>query len=404
MAEYKYLNKINSPADLKLMQEDEIAPLAQEIREFLVDKVSQNGGHLASNLGVVELTLAIHRVFNVPKDHLIFDVGHQSYVHKILTGRAKDFKTLRQFNGLSGYIKKEESKYDSWESGHSSTTISAMSGMIVADEDDSKRVISLIGDAAITNGVALEGLNFLGQMKHKNPIIILNDNKMGISRSVGALSKAFAKLRGKNNRKVRNKNNMTPNFINTFTHKLKRGIKGFIQQDNIFEDLGFDLNELDMSTMPTEDSEFDSTMDDIENVLYKFCAIMFETKAGIYGKISLTGYRIHLSGADEEKETQRRAIIDKYLPETFDYVFSSVSSWIVEGEWDEDGFIQEIKRRYVKEAISHEQKFLNYHFWDLQQEDIDEGMPAVVQKANDGNPSKIIKPMIHNLYYRKLML
>ena len=129
-------------------------------------------------------------------------------------------------------------------------------------------------------------------------------------------------------------------------------------------------------------------MDDIENVLYKFCAIMFETKAGIYGKISLTGYRIHLSGADEEKETQRRAIIDKYLPETFDYVFSSVSSWIVEGEWDEDGFIQEIKRRYVKEAISHEQKFLNYHFWDLQQEDIDEGMPAVVQKANDGALSR----------------
>ena len=129
-------------------------------------------------------------------------------------------------------------------------------------------------------------------------------------------------------------------------------------------------------------------MDDIETILYKFCAIMFETKAGIYGKVNLTGYHIHLSGTEDEKETQRRAVLDKYLPETFDYIFSSISSWIVEGEWDEDDFIQEIKRRYVKEAISHEQKFLNYHFWDLQQEDIDKGMPVVVQKANVGALSR----------------
>lgn len=129
-------------------------------------------------------------------------------------------------------------------------------------------------------------------------------------------------------------------------------------------------------------------MDDIENVLYKFCAIMFETKAGVYGQASLTGYNIHLSGSDDEKEDQRRAILDKYLPETFDYIFSSISSWIVEGEWNEDDFIQDIKRRYVKEAISYEQKFLNYHFWDLQQEDIDKGMPVIVQRAYEGTLSR----------------
>ena len=129
-------------------------------------------------------------------------------------------------------------------------------------------------------------------------------------------------------------------------------------------------------------------MDDIENVLYKFCAIMFETKAGVYGQVSLTGYNIHLSGSDDEKEAQRRAILDKYLPETFDYIFSSISSWIVEGEWNEDDFIQDIKRRYVKETVSHEQKFLNYHFWDLQQEDIDKGMPVIVQRAYDGALSR----------------
>lgn len=129
-------------------------------------------------------------------------------------------------------------------------------------------------------------------------------------------------------------------------------------------------------------------MDDIENILYKFCAIMFETKAGIYGKVSLAGYRIHLSGTNGEKEEQRRTILDKYLPETFDYVLSSISSWIVDGDWNEDDFIQEIKRRYVKESLTHEQKFLNYHFWDLQQEDINEGMPVVVKRACEGALSR----------------
>ena len=147
-------------------------------------------------MGVVEITIAMYYVFDPEKDKFLFDVGHQSYVHKILTGRAKDFSSLRQFGGISGYINRSESKYDVWESGHSSTTISAMTGMLIASEDKDEKVVSLIGDSSIMNGVAFEGLNFLGSQRKLAPIIILNDNKMGISKSVGALSKAFSRLRG----------------------------------------------------------------------------------------------------------------------------------------------------------------------------------------------------------------
>ncbi len=235
------LMSIKDPSFIKALNKKELKELASQIRQFLINSISKTGGHLSSNLGVVELTLAMYYVFDFENDTFLFDVGHQSYVHKILTGRAKDFKTLREFKGLSGYINRNESKYDVWESGHSSTTISAMSGMIIADDNPNKRVITLIGDSAITGGVSLEGLNFLGQMKDKNPIIILNDNKMGISRTVGSLSRVFAKLRGRNNRKVKSTiNKLTPNPISRFTHQIKRGIKGFIQQDNIFEDMGFD--------------------------------------------------------------------------------------------------------------------------------------------------------------------
>ena len=235
------LMSIKDPSFIKNLNKKELKELVFQIRQFLIDSISKTGGHLSSNLGVVELTVAMYYVFDSELDTFLFDVGHQSYVHKILTGRAKDFTSLRQINGLSGYINRKESKYDVWESGHSSTTISAMSGMIIADDNPNKRVITLIGDSAITSGVSLEGLNFLGQMKDKNPIIILNDNKMGISRTVGSLSKVFAKLRGRNNRKVKSTlNKITPNPIARFSHQIKRGIKGFIQQDNIFEDMGFD--------------------------------------------------------------------------------------------------------------------------------------------------------------------
>lgn len=236
------LLEIKDPSFIKDMSIKELKELAGQIREFLVDTISKTGGHLSSNLGVVEITIAMYYVFDPEKDKFLFDVGHQSYVHKILTGRAKDFLHLRQYGGMSGYIRREESKYDIWESGHSSTTISAMAGMLLASDEPKEKVISLIGDSAIMNGVAFEGMNFLGSQKKLAPIVILNDNKMGISKSVGALSKAFSRLRGTHLWRgfKRTLNFIFPTFITNWFHQVKRGVKAFIQQDNIFEDLGFD--------------------------------------------------------------------------------------------------------------------------------------------------------------------
>ena len=235
------LYSIKDPSFIKDLSIKELKELAKEIRIFLIENISKTGGHLSSNLGVVEITIAMYYVFDPEKDKFLFDVGHQSYVHKILTGRAKEFSTLRQYGGLSGYINKSESKYDIWESGHSSTSISAMSGMLKSDSSN-MHVISLIGDSSIMNGVALEGLNYLGQTNDKRAIVILNDNKMGISKSVGALSHAFNKLRGTAlNRGIKKVLTaiLPKRIVHTF-HQFKRGIKGFFQQDNIFEDLGFD--------------------------------------------------------------------------------------------------------------------------------------------------------------------
>ena len=233
------LENIKDPSFLKDLSIKELQVLATEIRQFLIENISKTGGHLSSNLGVVELTIAMYYVFDPNEVNFLFDVGHQCYTHKILTGRAKDFKTLRKFGGMSGYISKEESKYDIWESGHSSTSISAMSGMMVASK---KRCLTVIGDSSIMNGVAFEGLNFLGQIKSMNPIIILNDNKMGITKSVGALSRAFTRLRGSKFHRglKRVMLAIVPNHIHSFFHRMKRGVKAFIQKDNIFEDLGFD--------------------------------------------------------------------------------------------------------------------------------------------------------------------
>ncbi len=240
MRELIDLLEIKDPSFIKNMTVKELKELATQIRNFLIESLSKTGGHLSSNLGVVEITIAMYYVFDPEKDKFLFDVGHQSYVHKILTGRAKEFQSLRKFGGLSGYINKKESKYDIWESGHSSTTISAMAGMLIAQPED--KVVSLIGDSSIMNGVAFEGLNFLGSQNKLSPIIILNDNKMSISKSVGALSKALSRLRG--TKLWRGLKRFLififPNFICNFFHQLKRGIKGLIQQDNIFEDMGFD--------------------------------------------------------------------------------------------------------------------------------------------------------------------
>ena len=175
------IEDIKNPSFIKNLNNKELKQLAKDIRTFLIENISKTGGHLSSNLGIVELTIGMFYVFDPENDKFIYDVGHQSYVHKILTGRAKDFKTLRQYNGLSGYINKDESKYDVWESGHSSTSISAAAGMIVANKENANppRAVVVIGDSSISNGIAFEGLNFLGSLKEENPIIIINDNKMG---------------------------------------------------------------------------------------------------------------------------------------------------------------------------------------------------------------------------------
>jgi 1-deoxy-D-xylulose-5-phosphate synthase len=190
------LNDICSPDDIKRLEIKELEELGAEIRAFLIDNVSKTGGHLASNLGVVELTLALHCVFNTPVDKIIWDVGHQSYVHKILTGRKDKFNTLRQLDGISGFPKVNECEHDSFNTGHSSTSISAALGIAKARDIKKEKysVIALIGDGALTGGIAFEALNDAGRSTN-NLIVILNDNEMSISKNVGGLSKYLSKIR-----------------------------------------------------------------------------------------------------------------------------------------------------------------------------------------------------------------
>jgi 1-deoxy-D-xylulose-5-phosphate synthase len=193
---YKILDNINSPADLKKLSYQELEVLSKELRDYVIKVVSENGGHLASNLGVVELTLALHRVFDTPRDKIVWDVGHQSYIHKIITGRRKSFATLRKINGISGFPKKEESVYDAFETGHSSTSISAALGMAKARDlaGENYSVAAVIGDGALTGGMAFEALNHAGDFP-TNLIVILNDNEMSISHNIGGLSNYLSKLR-----------------------------------------------------------------------------------------------------------------------------------------------------------------------------------------------------------------
>ncbi|HKL61027.1 MAG TPA: 1-deoxy-D-xylulose-5-phosphate synthase [Acholeplasma sp.] len=237
------LETIKDPAFLKDLSVKELTELAKDIRAFLIENISKTGGHLASNLGVVEMTIAMHYVFDSPNDQFIFDVGHQAYTHKILTGRAKDFSTLRKHQGLSGYISYKESPHDLWESGHAGTSISAMAGFLYANEQNGHigEVISMVGDASITSGMSFEGLNTLGSDPKKKGIIILNDNNMSISKNVGSLSRILTLLRGNKfiyrSRKIFEK--LLPGFVFKVYRRLKRVIKAFFQSGNIFEELGF---------------------------------------------------------------------------------------------------------------------------------------------------------------------
>ena len=242
------LEKINSQQDLKKLTLEEKVLLAKEIREYILDIVSKNGGHLASNLGVVELTIALHSVFDVPKDKIVWDVGHQTYVHKILTGRKEELKTLRKLDGIAGFPKTNESESDCFNTGHSSTSISAALGMARARDikNEHNSVLAVIGDGALTGGMAIEALNDAGYSRSKITVI-LNDNEMSISKNVGGLNMFLSKLRTK---KLYTKSNISAKKIILkipvigrpfvrLVQRAKRSIKQLIIPKMFFEDIGF---------------------------------------------------------------------------------------------------------------------------------------------------------------------
>ncbi|MFD2925921.1 1-deoxy-D-xylulose-5-phosphate synthase [Halobacillus naozhouensis] len=242
------LYKIKEPSFLKEMSIGQLEELSLDMRKFLIENLSGTGGHLGANLGVVELTLALHRVFESPKDRLLFDVGHQSYIHKILTGRAGRFDTLRKYNGLCGFPKRNESEHDTWETGHSSTSLSAAMGMAIARDlrKESHSIVPIIGDGALTGGMALEALNHIGDEK-KNVTVILNDNEMSIARNVGALHGALGRMRsaGKYNRAkddlewILKRIPAVGGRLAQAAERLKDSMKYFVLPGMFFEELGF---------------------------------------------------------------------------------------------------------------------------------------------------------------------
>ncbi|MBO7740479.1 MAG: 1-deoxy-D-xylulose-5-phosphate synthase, partial [Clostridia bacterium] len=244
--EYSFLESENHKINLKNINNKEAEKLAEEIREFLVESVETTGGHLASNLGVVELTLALHKVFDTPSDRIIWDVGHQSYVHKILTGRAKDFDTLRTPGGLSGFTKRSESEHDAYGTGHSSTSISAAIGFAEADRLQNKTsyTVAVLGDGAFTGGLVHEALNNID--KNLRLIIILNENEMSISKNIGAFSRHIAKMRATRGylktksftRTVVTRIPLIGKGLFRGIRRVKKGIKNAMYGSNYFEDLG----------------------------------------------------------------------------------------------------------------------------------------------------------------------
>ncbi|MDO4298058.1 MAG: 1-deoxy-D-xylulose-5-phosphate synthase [Lachnospiraceae bacterium] len=241
------LEKINAVNDIRQIEREQLPELAQEIRDFLIEKISVTGGHLASNLGVVELTMALHLVFDLPKDKLIWDVGHQSYTHKILTGRKDGFDQLRKYGGMSGFPKRKESSCDAFDTGHSSTSVSAGLGYVRAREilHDDYSVVSIIGDGALTGGMAYEALNNASQLK-SNFIIVLNDNNMSISENVGGISAYLGNIRTAEaytdlKTGVENTLNQIPVYGDRLIRGLRRtkqGIKQFLIPGMFFEEMG----------------------------------------------------------------------------------------------------------------------------------------------------------------------
>ncbi|MCQ2426296.1 MAG: thiamine pyrophosphate-dependent enzyme, partial [Lachnospiraceae bacterium] len=281
----EYLKGISSPADLKKLPDEAMAPLAAEIRSFLIENVTKTGGHLASNLGIVELTLALERNLDLPKDHLIFDVGHQCYVHKLLTGRRERFPDLRKIGGLSGFPKREESVYDCFGAGHSSTSLSAAIGFAEAEKrkGTGAYTVAVIGDGAFTGGMIHEALN--NCRRDLRLIIVLNENEMSISKNIGTFAEGLAKIRASEG--YYKTKNTTAQVIKkipligepTFrgVRKVKQTVKNAIYGSNHFESLG--LHYLG----PVDGNDFEKTEVLVKEAMAygKSCVIHVKTKKGM---------------------------------------------------------------------------------------------------------------------------
>jgi 1-deoxy-D-xylulose-5-phosphate synthase len=262
---YTLLESINDPHQLRQLTRKELPALAKELRGFLIESVSKTGGHLSSNLGTVELTIALHYVFNTPEDRLVWDVGHQTYAHKILTGRREAMSRLRMLGGIAGFPKREESPYDTFGTGHSSTSISAAFGMAVAAKRQGleRRVVAVIGDGALTGGMALEALNNAGA-NDANLLVILNDNEMSISPNVGALNHYLAKLlSGRFYNTVRKRGGKVLDVIPPIRELAKRAeehMKGMVVPGTLFEEFGFNY------LGPIDGHDLDALIDTLSNI------------------------------------------------------------------------------------------------------------------------------------------
>ena len=282
--EFKFLNQINFPEDLRKFKVKELNSIAKELRSKTIDVVSKTGGHLGAGLGVIELTIALHYIFDTPKDKLIWDVGHQAYPHKILTGRKRKIETLRQENGLYGFVKRSESEYDTFGTAHSSTSISAGLGIKIAQDlkKDNSKVVCVIGDGALSAGMAYEALNNAGAM-NKELIVILNDNKMSIDQPVGAMSAYLSKLLSSYS--YSNIRSIIKKFSSKFPESFKKTLfraeefsKGFISGGTLFEELGF------FYLGPIDGHNFDHLVPILKNIksnnIYKPIFLHIITKKG----------------------------------------------------------------------------------------------------------------------------
>ena len=258
------LNTINSPADLRSLTRAQLSTLADELRQFVIDSVSKTGGHLSSNLGTVELTIALHYVFNTPDDRLVWDVGHQTYPHKILTGRRDQMHSLRQLNGISGFPRRCESEYDTFGTAHSSTSISAALGMALAAKvkGESRHAVAIIGDGSMTAGMAFEAMNNAGVYDDINMLVVLNDNDMSISPPVGALNRHLARLMsGKFYAAARNVGkSVLPSPVLELAKKFEEHAKGMVVPATMFEEFGFNY------IGPIDGHDLDSLIPTLQNI------------------------------------------------------------------------------------------------------------------------------------------